>query len=192
MKIRPARSDDSGFVLVAARRLAAFDPPAWRTPEEIVEGEVRTLRAFFSAPPAGSTLLIAESEPGDSLGFVYLERQQDYFTREGHGHVGMLVVAEGAEGQGIGRALMRAAEAWAREEDYRKLTLTVFEANRKARALYDHLGYALEMRRYVKMLATVSRRAPSASARRPAAPGRASAIRERPGRRPRDRRRRGG
>jgi GNAT superfamily N-acetyltransferase len=152
MKIRRALSNDSSFVLGAALRLADFDPPAWRTSKDIVEGEVRTLQAFFAAPPPGSALLIAESEPDGNLGFVYLERQQDYFTLEGHGHVGMLVVAEEAEGQGIGSALMRAAEAWAREQGYRKLTLTVFEANRKARALYDHLGYAPETHRYVKVL----------------------------------------
>jgi GNAT superfamily N-acetyltransferase len=152
MKIRRALSNDRSFVLGAARRLAGFDPPAWRTPEEIVKGEVRTLQAFFAAPPAGSALLIAESEPGGNVGFVYLERLQDYFTLEWHGHVGMLVVAEEAEGKGIGSALMRAAEAWAREQGYRKLTLTVFETNRKARAVYDHLGYAPEMHRYVKML----------------------------------------
>ena len=152
MKIRRATSTDSSFVLRAARRLAAFDPPAWRPSEDIVRGEVRTLQAFFAAPPAGSALLIAESKPGGNLGFVYLECQLDYFTLEWHGHVGMLVVVEEAEGKGIGSALMRAAEAWAREQGYRKLTLTVFEANRKARALYDHLGYAPEMHRCVKML----------------------------------------
>jgi GNAT superfamily N-acetyltransferase len=152
MKIRRALSNDSSFVLGAALRLADFDPPAWRPSEDIVKGEVRTLQVFFAAPPAGSALLIAESESGGNLGFAYLERLQDYFTLEWHGHVGMLVVAEEAEGQGIGSALMRAAEAWARERGYRKLTLNVFESNRKARALYDHLGYAPETHRYVKVL----------------------------------------
>jgi GNAT superfamily N-acetyltransferase len=137
MKIRRALTTDRSFVLRAARRLASFDPPPGRPAEEIIAGEVRTLEAFFAAPPAGSALLIAESETGDNLGFVYLERLQDYFTLEGHGHVGILVVAEEAEGKGIGSALMRAAEAWAREQGYRKLTLTVFEANQKARALYE-------------------------------------------------------
>jgi GNAT superfamily N-acetyltransferase len=152
MKIRPALPRDRSFVLAAGQRLASFDPPAWRPPQQIVEGERRTLRAFFAAPPEGSSLLIAESDEGGALGFVYLERLQDYFTLEPHGHVGILVVTEVAAGKGVGSALMRSAEAWAREQGYAKLTLTVFEGNRAARAVYDHLGYAPETLRYVKIL----------------------------------------
>jgi GNAT superfamily N-acetyltransferase len=151
MRIRPVVPDDRGFVIAAAHRLASFGPPAWRSSEDIVNAEARTLEGFFAAPPAGSALLIAESER-NRLGFVYLERLQDYFTLEQHGHVGMLVVAEEAEGKGVGGALMRAAEAWAREHRYRRLTLNVFEANHAARAVYEHLGYAPETLRYVKIL----------------------------------------
>jgi GNAT superfamily N-acetyltransferase len=152
MNIRPAVPDDRAFVVAAARRLASFGPPAWRTSEEIVSGEARVLAAFFETPPAGSALLIADSEHGRRLGFVYLERLQDYFTLVEHGHVGMLVVTEEAGGRGVGGALMRAADTWAREQGYRKLTLTVFEANHAARAIYEHLGYAAETLRYVKNL----------------------------------------
>jgi len=139
-------------VRAAVRRLASFRPPAWRAPDEIVGGEARTLQAFFAEPPAGSALLIAESETGVRLGLAYLERLQDYFTLEAHGHLGMLVVTEEAAGKGVGGALVRAAEAWARGEGYRRLTLTVFEANHAARAVYEHLGYAPETLRYVKTL----------------------------------------
>jgi GNAT superfamily N-acetyltransferase len=151
MRIRPVLPDDRAFVLAAAHRLASFGPPAWRPSEDIVNGEVRTLEGFFATPPAGSSLLIAESE-GARVGFAYLERLQDYFTLEPHGHVGMLVVTEEAAGKGAGGALMRAAEAWARERGYRRLTLNVFATNHAARAVYEHLGYAPETLRYVKIL----------------------------------------
>src|SRR5437899_7312846 len=107
--IRPALPDDVAFVIAGAERLAGFGPPPWRPPEEIVDGERRTLEAFFAEPPSGSALLIAESADGRRLGFVYLERLQDYFTREPHGHVGILVVTREAAGRGVGGALMRAA-----------------------------------------------------------------------------------
>ena len=150
--IRAASPADRAFVLEMARRLASFPPPAWRPREEIVSGEARTIEAFFAGPPAGSALLIAESGGGDRVGFAYLERLQDYFTREPHGHLGMLAVTEEAAGKGIGSALIRAAESWAREQGYRRLTLTVFGANDAARAVYEHLGYVPETLRYVKIL----------------------------------------
>ena len=152
MKIRAARPDDARFVMATLPRLAGFGPPPWRSLEDIVTGEARTVQAFFEAPAPGTALLIAESDEGGRLGFVYLERLQDYFTLEWHGHVGILAVAEAAAGLGAGGALMRAAEGWARDEGYRKLTLTVFEGNVAARAVYDHLGYTPETVRYVKLL----------------------------------------
>jgi GNAT superfamily N-acetyltransferase len=152
MTIRPAVDRDRAFVLEAAQRLASFEPPAWRPAQEIVEGERRTLRGFFDAAPDGSSLLLAESDAGEPLGFVYLERLRDYFTLEAHGHIGILVVTEAAAGKGVGSGLIDASEAWAREQGYGKLTLTVFEANTGARGVYDHLGYAPETLRYVKIL----------------------------------------
>jgi GNAT superfamily N-acetyltransferase len=151
-RIRPASPADRPFVVEAARRLAGFHPPAWRSAEEIVAGELRSLEAFFTTPSPTSALLIAESLENARLGFAYLEELRDYFTLEAHGHVGMLVVREEAEGKGIGGALLRAAEGWARERGYRKLTLTVFDSNRAARAVYEHLGYGPETLRYVKVL----------------------------------------
>ena len=64
----------------------------------------------------------------------------------------MLAVARDAEGRGVGGALMRAAEDWARERGYGKLTLNVFEGNARARAVYAHLAYRPETMRYIKFL----------------------------------------
>jgi GNAT superfamily N-acetyltransferase len=149
--IRPAGPDDREFVLSTVMRLGAFGPPPWRTEQEIGEADARVLRAFFEKPAEGATLLVAESE-GAALGFIYLESLRDYFVGEEHGHVGILAVREEAEGLGAGGALMRAAEAWGRERGYRRLTLNVFDGNRRARAIYDHFGYRPETVRYVKFL----------------------------------------
>ena len=138
-------------MLDTAARLAAFGPPPWRTAEELVEGEARTLRDFFESPDDGSRLLIAES--GDHrLGFVLLEELRDYFTLERHGHIGILAVTADAEGKGAGGALMRAAESWARDRGYRTLTLNVFGGNQHARDVYEHLGFVQDTVKYVKIL----------------------------------------
>lgn len=150
--VRPARADDRAFLLRAVERLPEFGPPSWRTPAELVEGEARAVRGYFAAPPPGTTVFVATAGDGAPLGFVFLERTCDYFTGEEHGHVGIIAVAAPAEGTGVAKALMRAAERWGRDAGYRKLTLTVFDGNRRARAIYEHLGYRPETLRYVKLL----------------------------------------
>lgn len=150
--VRPARFDDRTFVLDTVERLSAFGPPSWRRAADIVEGEARTLRAFFESPEAHSQLLIAESETAEPLGFVFLEEGLDYFTLERHGHIGILAVVHAAEGIGAGTALVRAAEAWARGRGYPTLTLNVFDGNRHARDVYEHLGFQMDTIKYLKVL----------------------------------------
>ena len=150
--IRAARATDRDFVLETAKRLADFETPDWRTPAEIVEGESRTLRAFFESPPPQTLLLVAESDDGRPLGFAYLETPRDYFSQRRHGHVGILAVAKVAEGRGAGGALLEAAEAWARRSGFRELTLNVFCANDRAIRLYRRRGFEAETLRFVRRL----------------------------------------
>lgn len=150
IRIRQARPEDQPFVLQTAARLSAFGPPPWRDPQDVVEGELRTLREFFELPDPAAVLLIAEGEDGGPVGFALLEEARDYFTHEWHGHLGILAVSESAEGHGVGGALIRAAEAWARRRKYPWLTLNVFDRNRHARAVYEHLGFRPDTLRYVK------------------------------------------
>lgn len=151
-QVREATAKDRPFVRETARRLAAFGPPSWRTADEIVDAEVRVLDEFFDRPKAGSSLLIAERDESEPLGFAYLETARDYFTGEDHGHLSIISVSQTGEGQGVGRALMHAAAAWARASGFRRLTLNAFDGNARARAVYEHLGYQVETLRYVKLL----------------------------------------
>jgi ribosomal protein S18 acetylase RimI-like enzyme len=152
IRTRDATADDREFAIATARRLADFGPPIWRSPLDIVTGEVRTLDDFFDGSTTGSSLMIAEEESGIRLGFVYVETLIDYFSSEPHGHVGMIAVASAAEGRGVGRVLMEAAEAWARSHGFSRLTLNVFAGNARARAFYETLDFAVETLRYVKNL----------------------------------------
>jgi ribosomal protein S18 acetylase RimI-like enzyme len=95
---------------------------------------------------------VAEDAAGTPLGFLYLERQTDYFTGVRHGHVSMIAVAPAAEGRGVASVLMRVAERWARDRGFPFLTLNVFHLNERARALYDRLGYQPDTVKYLKTL----------------------------------------
>ena len=157
--VREGTAADRDFVVDTARRFAAFGPPAWRSAAEIVGGEVRCLDDFFDgrlgnsleAARDGRTLLIAELD-GRPAGFAFLEPAVDYFTGQADGHIGMVAVADSAEGRGVGAALMRAAEDWARGNGYPRLHLNVFRGNEHARRMYERLGYQVETLRYVKPL----------------------------------------
>lgn len=59
-------------------------------------------------------------------------------------YVGELVVDEQTTGHGVGRALMEAAECWARSAGHRRLSVETGAANLSARAFYAALGYAEE------------------------------------------------
>ena len=150
--VRDAVPDDRDFILATAGRLGEFGAPPWRTPDEIVAGEVRTLRRHLSSPSPTEGLLVAQDPAGRRLGFVFVESLRDYFGGESHGHVGILAVAAEAEGRGAGRALLEAAEDWARIRGYGFVTLNVFERNRRARQVYERAGYAAETLRYRKAL----------------------------------------
>lgn len=104
------------------------------------------------APAADQTVLVAESAAHEPLGFVHLHGATDFHTGERHGHVSDIVVAPSAEGRGVGAALMAAAEDWARSHGFRLLSLHVFDGNARARALYERLGYRLDIVKMIKML----------------------------------------
>jgi ribosomal protein S18 acetylase RimI-like enzyme len=53
---------------------------------------------------------------------------------------------------GIGRALMRQAEQWARDQGASAIELSVYEFNQAAQALYRNLGYQTQNRRMSRAL----------------------------------------
>ena len=58
-----------------------------------------------------------------------------------HAHLAQVAVDPGARSQGIGKALIDGASASARACGFSRLTLFVAGGNRRARALYDRLGF---------------------------------------------------
>jgi len=61
-------------------------------------------------------------------------------------HIGTLsiCVAHDWRDAGIGTALMRAAQDWARQRELAKVALGVFPDNARAIAVYEHVGFVRE------------------------------------------------
>jgi GNAT superfamily N-acetyltransferase len=66
------------------------------------------------------------------------------------GRITALVVAAAARGCGIGRLLVEAAEAFAREQGCERIELTSGDHRPDAHAFYERLGYVVECRRFIK------------------------------------------
>jgi ribosomal protein S18 acetylase RimI-like enzyme len=151
VSIRTAAASDRAFLQQIAERLADFDLPPSRTAAEVAEADRSALNKALDHPISGTELFVAELN-GRRAGCLLMWTLQDYFSGGWHSHISVIAVTREAEGKGVGRALMRHAETWARERGHQTITLSVFEGNRRAQSLYERMGYRTEIRRYSKQL----------------------------------------
>jgi GNAT superfamily N-acetyltransferase len=113
---------------------------------------VASIDEALSGAKSDAVVFVAVNVSGEPLGFIHLHGATDFFTGELHGHVSDIVVKREGEGQGVGQALMAAAEEWARALGYRLLSLHVFDGNARARAFYGRLGYGPDIVKLIKLL----------------------------------------
>ncbi len=151
LSIRPGERGDQAAILALAERLGAFGPTT-RSAQEIATRERRALAEALERPSLGSALLVAHQRDRGLVGVLLLETRRDYFTDQAHGHVAILAVAREAEGQGVGRALLDAADEWGRRRGFRRLTLAVFADNARAKEFYARLGWRTELETLFKTL----------------------------------------
>jgi RimJ/RimL family protein N-acetyltransferase len=139
--IRPAHPRDAAQLVALAEEVAA-EPGGWLISDggwRTVLEERRYLRALRRYRDAA--VFVAEAEDG-LVGRMSLGRDPHPASR----HVADLglMVAASHRRQGIGRALLERAIAWAREVGVRKLELHVFPHNDAAIALYESVGFERE------------------------------------------------
>ncbi|RZA14549.1 MAG: GNAT family N-acetyltransferase [Lysobacteraceae bacterium] len=101
------------------------------------------------------TMLVAE-DGGKPVGwaFAYEEHGELFIAapERRHGFLAEIYVQPEARGQGHGRALIEAVEAWSRGRAHKLLTIGVLAGNARAIRSYEGAGYApytIIMRRYL-------------------------------------------
>lgn len=149
--LRPAVPSDAAFITSVVQRLGQVPIPSWRTPEEVAAADLRHMLPALDDQDASSLILIAENA-GEPLGCLFVTREDDFFSGRHGAHVEVVAVKAEAEGQGLARLLLDAAERWAREIGCDHMTLNVFIGNARARSVYEALGYGAETVRYRKPL----------------------------------------
>jgi ribosomal protein S18 acetylase RimI-like enzyme len=152
IEIRAAVETDGHFVAGLVPSLLEFGSPAWKDPEALAPGFRKVLGEAVRNPDRRAAVLIAEGEDRRPLGFISLKVGTDAAGIE-RAHVADLAVMEGARRSGVGRALMQAGEAWARERGFAVLSLDVWSTNRRALEFYRRLGYEAESLCLIKSLA---------------------------------------
>jgi GNAT superfamily N-acetyltransferase len=85
-------------------------------------------------------LLVARDDSGDAVGFANLYWTFSSTRAEEHVLLNDLYVSEGVRGGGVGRALIDAAAAVARERGSRTLSWQTALDNRAAQRLYERTG----------------------------------------------------
>ena len=140
-RVRGAEPGDAERLVELAQEVGAEEEGwlitagEWRS----ASAERRYLKAIRKHPDAA--VFVAESN-GGIVGRLSVSRDA-HPASEHVADLGLMVSREHRR-QGIGLALMEAAEGWAREAGVRKLELHVFPHNVAAIALYEKLGYERE------------------------------------------------
>ncbi len=145
--IRPATADDGSFIVSLAPRFAAFELPRGRNKRDITKAIRSEVDRALHDPKPGEHVFVAEDADGNRTGFVHLRVERDFLSGQRACHISNIAVAKGHDGNGIGAALLAHAREWAQAHKCKLLTLNVFPGNRRARALYEHAGFATEMLR---------------------------------------------
>ncbi len=155
IQLRAATIADAGFIRQLWPRFAESGKLPWRDHASMGPFQQRSVEKVVTqlqAPEPGHRVILATDTQGLPLGFIHLCTERSFLTSADQGYINMLAVASTAEGQGVGRALLHAAEDWARAAGYQHLALDTFGDNTHARAVYHRLGYGEESVKMVKRL----------------------------------------
>src|SRR3954454_2944747 len=151
-QIRPATPADVDPILELFPRLAAFELPANREAEDLWRGDAELLRLWSAGAAPQCLVHVAVNSQQVILGIAMAQLREELLTHARSAHLEVIIVRDDAEGQGIGKALIQTIEQAVREQGARSVTLHVFAANTRARAVYERLGYSGELIRYIKHL----------------------------------------
>jgi ribosomal protein S18 acetylase RimI-like enzyme len=116
------------------------------------EIDAKTLRKNFrSISPDQDTVLVA-AEGTSVLGLVGVQKRFTILREGPIGRISPLVVDEQAQGRGIGRMLVHAAEALCRDRGCKLVEVTSNDRRAEAHAFYRQMGYERSSIRFVKKL----------------------------------------
>ncbi len=139
-------------MLALMPRLAEFDIPESRDPEHLYRDDAALLRDWIAGDTDDCLVHVAERGDGAILGLTLVRLRPEALSHEPSSHLEAIAVAKEAEGKGVAKALLAAAEGEAMRQGAQTMTLHVISTNTRARGFYERSGYDGEMIRYIKSL----------------------------------------
>jgi ribosomal protein S18 acetylase RimI-like enzyme len=149
--IEKAQKSDCPFIFELSPRLAEVAKLAWHTEDCIQKMQDNYITEMLNKTSDFQVLLIAKKND-IPLGFIHACEHKDGISGEACGTVTLLAVSPSAQGLGVGKLLMMAAENWAIVQGYRLLHLEVFATNNKAQGFYRSIGFEPEILHMIKSL----------------------------------------
>ncbi len=140
-RIRQASPGDAEAMRSLLPRLAAFDLPERRSPEDLWRGDEQMLLRWLDGQEPTLVAHVAVDLDDRIQGVAVIRLGKELLNHCPSAHLEVLAVAREAEGRGIGKALMAAAEKTAQSLGAETMTLHVFGMNTRARGMYEKLGY---------------------------------------------------
>jgi ribosomal protein S18 acetylase RimI-like enzyme len=132
--------EDFSHLQETAKRYFSKETPLWW---------VELGDASVSDPSSSVPLSQSMSQP---VACLWMGNAVDQVKGDRHAHIFLLYVMSEHRRRGIGSALMRHAQEWARARGDRQIGLQVFQSNQPALSLYHQLGYQAQSLWMVKPL----------------------------------------
>jgi GNAT superfamily N-acetyltransferase len=142
VQVRAYEPADREAVQTLGHRLTEGVAP-WRDRVQVSDAVTGWVRDSVEHATSDSCTVLVADEGDQVVGFVTVTEKR-HWSGETDAYIGELAVAVHAEGCGVGRKLVEAAECWAVGRGHRRITLETGAANHAARSFYASLGYAEE------------------------------------------------
>jgi ribosomal protein S18 acetylase RimI-like enzyme len=150
VRIEKADPADCEEMLILFPRLASFDVPNGRNPDHLWRGDADMLRKWANEGSEDCIVHVAKNDEGAIVGVTMVTLRSEFLSHSPSAHLEVITVAASAEGKGVGKDLMAAAEAAARNRGANSMTLFVFAKNAGARRVYQSAGFDEELIHCIK------------------------------------------
>lgn len=149
---RSALVGDVPAILDLMPRLADYELPDRRTPEMFWVDDAGLVQLWADGSAPHAHLRVGVDDDQRVLGFAMITLGRDKFSGVPCAHLEVVVVDPIVDGTGLGRQLITDIQADARSMGAEIMSLHVMRNNRRARHVYQQLGFDEEMIRSVAFL----------------------------------------